>query len=815
MFNRVEDTLDTPDHVWHGTAVAWHRDLHSIVKPVTVVHKRFAGIKLQSDSMTVLAISLYLPTSGKDDEFADCLSCLSSYILENCGDKVGVLIGADTNCSGKSTPRRKRLYSDFCQELGLLEIGCSAPTFHHRNLLSSSNIDRFLATTNIAEKFGNVQVECTLDSPLNFSSHDVLISVLSIPSAPPVASIHSKTYDEYKRSKVVWNKSDISIYQDYADSILALAESWFPGPELIPLKCELYSHLLVKSALSTCITSKSGTPDCGSKKTKISKKLKHAKAEYRIRYRQWNIMNRDKNHPTYLAYTEARKVLQRTERYERNLSYIYLNNKLMRAESGDRTVVYSMMKKARGVAGSSVKTTRLETPVGVYSGQDILEGFTADAEYLGRAETNSPEYDNHFYKMCIEDNYCIFEIIRECPERLPPMTLADLDKILWSKMRPGKAPDIYHLTVEHLRNLGPTAKSCVLNLVNSVLDRIYFLSCPQIKLGVSSVIYKAKKKPVTRSDSYRLVTVSPQIGAIIDRYIEPPSEKIFRQVQSPDQLGFTQNISYLLAAVQRGECQRLAIDRKVNCYGVSFDGRAVFPSGDRNIQLRELYTAGERGDMLQYSKNTYQNTESRIKIEGKLGRQFSTYKGSRQGHIKASGHFKAYVNPCLKALGASKLGFNIGPLCVTTVCIADDVYVLSDCPRKLQAAIDIVGHFGKRYRVIFNANKTKVTVTGSKVDMQYYKDIKMWTLYGEAIEVTDDNEHLGMTVSGLEEEAKNVDENTQQCRAAMFSLLGTAFAYSSKVSPKTQVHLWRLHCQPVLRSGLAALPIRLFFITKS
>ena len=219
--------------------------------------------------------------------------------------------------------------------------------------------------------------------------------------------------------------------------------------------------------------------------------------------------------------------------------------------------------------------------------------------------------------------------------------------------------------------------------------------------------------------------------------------------------------------------------------------------------------------MLQYSKNTYQNTESRIKIEGKLGRQFSTYKGSRQGHIKASGHFKAYVNPCLKALGASKLGFNIGPLCVTTVCIADDVYVLSDCPRKLQAAIDIVGHFGKRYRVIFNANKTKVTVTGSKVDMQYYKDIKMWTLYGEAIEVTDDNEHLGMTVSGLEEEAKNVDENTQQCRAAMFSLLGTAFAYSSKVSPKTQVHLWRLHCQPVLRSGLAALPIRLFFITKS
>ena len=800
--------LDTPDHVWHGTAVAWHRDLLPIVKPVTVVHTRFAGIKLQSDNMTVLAISLYLPTSGKDDEFADCLACLSNYIVEHSGDNIGVLIGADTNCSGKSSSRRRRLYRDFCKELGLLEIESLAPTFHHRNLVSSSNIDRFLVTTNIAEKIGNVQVECTMDSPMNFSAHDVLLSVLSIPSTPPVTSTYSGTYEEYRRSKVDWSGSDNNTYQDYADSILVLAESWFPDPEFIPLKCELYSRLLVNSALSTCVTTLSGTLTRNTKKAKISKQLRRAKAEYRIRYKQWNAMNRDKNHPTYLAYTEARRVLQRTERYERNLSYINLNNKLMRAESGDRSMVYSIVKKARGVAGSTAKTTKLETPVGVYFGQDILEGFTADAEYLGRAEDEKPEYDNHFYRMCIEDNQCIFEIIRDCPERLPPMTLADLDKILFSKMRPRKAPDIYHLTVEHLRYLGPAAKSSILNLVNSVLDNIYYLSCPQIKLGVSSVIYKAKKKPVTKSDSYRLVTVSPQIGAIIDRYIEPPSEEIFRLVQSPDQLGFTRNISYLLGAVQRGECQRLAIDRKVNCFGVSFDGRAAFPSVERNIQIRELYTAGERGDMLKYSQNTYQNTESRIKIEGKLGRKFSTYKGSRQGHGKASGHFKAYVNPCLIALGTSMLGFNMGPLCITCVCIADDVYVLSDCPRKLQAAIDIVGHFGKRYRVVFNASKTRVTVTGSKADMQYYQDVKMWTLYGDTLEVTEDNEHLGMTVSGQAEEAKNVDENTQQCRAALFALLGTAFTYRSKISPKTQVHLWRLYCQPVLRSGLAALPIR-------
>ena len=62
-------------------------------------------------------------------------------------------------------------------------------------------------------------------------------------------------------------------------------------------------------------------------------------------------------------------------------------------------------------------------------------------------------------------------------------------------------------------------------------------------MGISSVIYKGKKKPMGKSDSYRTVTVSPQIGSIIDRYINPVAEEIFREVQSPDQLGFTAGIS--------------------------------------------------------------------------------------------------------------------------------------------------------------------------------------------------------------------------------------------------------------------------------
>ena len=224
--------------------------------------------------------------------------------------------------------------------------------------------------------------------------------------------------------------------------------------------------------------------------------------------------------------------------------------------------------------------------------------------------------------------------------------------------------------------------------------------------------------------------------------------------------------------------------------------------------MRELFSVGERGGYLSYSRNTYKNTETNLKQNGKLSRKFTEFKGNRQGHVRASGNFKAYINPCLTSLNSSQLGFNIGPICTTAVCVADDTYVQSGSVRGLQGALDIVSHYGKRYQVNFNAGKTKIVVTGSKIDMQYYKDTKPWHLNGVTIPVVENNEHLGILVSGTAEEEKNVDENIQKCRNSLFALLGPVYSYKCLLPPLVQVHLWRVYNLPVLLSGLSALPVR-------
>ena len=388
------------------------------------------------------------------------------------------------------------------------------------------------------------------------------------------------------------------------------------------------------------------------------------------------------------------------------------------------------------------------------------------------------------------------------------MTIVNLEDILSKKMKLGKACDIYQMTAEHLKYCGSLAKVTILKLINRIIENIYYLTCQQVKIGLGASLHKGKNKPITKSKSYRRITVTPIIGSILDKYVDPAAEKIFREVQSPDQLGFTADLNYLMAAVQRGECQRWAIDQKLTCFGVSLDGEAAFPSVEREIQVRELYTVGERGDYLSYSKNTYENTECHIKHDGLLSRKIREHKGNRQGHVRASGHYKAYINPCLKALNASNLGFWIGPICITAVSVADDTYLLSGLPSSLQAALNIINFFGKRYRIIFNADKTKLVVTGSKIDMDYYGDISPWTLDSQPITVTEDNEHLGLVVSGINEEEKNVDSNTVQCRKSVFGLLGPAFAFKCLLPPTVQIHLWRTYNLPVLCSGLSSLPIR-------
>jgi hypothetical protein len=178
MFDKAEDKIMSPSPVWHGAALAWHDDLHSTTTVLPTTNERVAAVIFNiSDESKILAISLYAPTSGKDDEFLDCLGFLEEFLWNNIPNCGSVLIGMDSNCSEKSSSRRKLAWSNFCKTFSFEMKKTGLPTFHHNNGTSESCIDYFVLQNCKVE---NLKQICTLDTPLNLSSHDPLTVSISV-----------------------------------------------------------------------------------------------------------------------------------------------------------------------------------------------------------------------------------------------------------------------------------------------------------------------------------------------------------------------------------------------------------------------------------------------------------------------------------------------------------------------------------------------------------------------------------------------------------------------------------------------------------
>ena len=76
------------------------------------------------------------------------------------------------------------------------------------------------------------------------------------------------------------------------------------------------------------------------------------------------------------------------------------------------------------------------------------------------------------------------------------------------------------------------------------------------------------------------------------------------------------------------------------------------------------------------------------------------------------------------------------------------------------------------------------------------------------VKVAEDNEHLGLIVSGVREEEKNVDQKLKKARGSLFGLLGPGLSRKSRLSPTVKLHLYRVYICPIARSGLSAMTLR-------
>ena len=213
----------------------------------------------------------------------------------------------------------------------------------------------------------------------------------------------------------------------------------------------------------------------------------------------------------------------------------------METHSQDINQVCKKLKKIRGDKSKNLDIPFIETLCGIYSGENVLEGFCANTEKLC---VSSDDLSNEFYKMCTEDNQIIFELTSEDQIQIPPMQLTQLKDIIFKRLKLNKACDIYKLTVEHLRNCGEKSLGLILQLLNAIIGHLNYLSAPQLNTAVATIVHKGKGKSVYSHKSYRQVRVTPLIGRLLDEYLRPVKVGLTRDQQNINQYGFSEHITY-------------------------------------------------------------------------------------------------------------------------------------------------------------------------------------------------------------------------------------------------------------------------------
>ena len=291
----------------------------------------------------------------------------------------------------------------------------------------------------------------------------------------------------------------------------------------------------------------------------------------------------------------------------------------------------------------------------------------------------------------------------------------------------------------------------MLTHLNNILDNINYLSSSQLNTAVATVVYKQRQKPVHHHKSHRLVRVSPLIGRLIGEYLRPAHIAMSKLNPNQNQSGYTEGVNFLLAALQRHETEMFCLDNKKTFFSCSLDGVSAFDIVNRQIQLRELYFAGDTGKHWQANYFEYNNSKTKIKMNNKLSSELEETLGCKQGSIKSGDHWKIYISTLLETMDSANLGVSIGPINVGVSCCADDVLAMSDDQHKLQCLLDIASKTGGMFKIQYGASKTKIIVSGPEIDQGYYADTKPWVMDNQTVSVVEDNDHLGQIISGQRE----------------------------------------------------------------
>ena len=363
------------------------------------------------------------------------------------------------------------------------------------------------------------------------------------------------------------------------------------------------------------------------------------------------------------------------------------------------------------------------------------------------------------------------------------------------RLKNNKSPGIDGIPSEFIKYCKNTLVRDIVLILNYIIEKRQFpVSWSE---GVRHMIHKTGNRLCP--ENYRGITILPIIEKIFELTVYNRlqfANEAFGKIDRNNG-GFLQghrtadNIFVLNGIIQR---QLLMGKSLFICY---VDFSKAFDLISRHILFYKVMSFGWKGRVIDTLRHLYQNTQFRIKQNGKLSLPIRNTIGVNQGGVASGLLFRKYMSDLACYLD-NAFGVCINDHILAHLLWADDLILFSDSPEGLQRQLNGLFQFCSKNKMIVNETKTKIMAFGSNKRND-------WTFNGKRIDITESYKYLG-----------NIFRETKRCSQDVFSanydyLLDKArkaiFATARRtkhlgpVPPDIAIYLFNSIIMPILQYG--------------
>ena len=374
-----------------------------------------------------------------------------------------------------------------------------------------------------------------------------------------------------------------------------------------------------------------------------------------------------------------------------------------------------------------------------------------------------------------------------------PFTEQELEDGL-KQLKKCKAPGPDEITNELLQNLGPQAKSVLLNIYNASWKNA---SVPQAWREATMIPIHKKGKDKAKADSYRPISLTSCVGKLMERLINTRMMWYLEKenVLMPTQAGFRHHrstedqVTYIAQEIED------ALQDKKQTIAVWIDLEKAFDKVWKEGLKLKLQKSGIKGHMYEWICQYLNNRKAHVRNRSHRSRKKTLKHGVPQGGVLSPSLFIIFMNDVLRE----------NPRWIHGAIYADDLVIwcsaeyLTTATVRIQEALRKLEGWTKRWLVSLNTKKTSYTIFSLSTRNQNTRLV----IGGHALPQDKSPTYLGVTFDPRMTWKHQVDRCTMRARlrlALMKKLSGTSWGADFHV----QRRLYTGRIRPVLEYGMAA-----------